>query len=111
MRWTVEFSDGVRDLYLALSPEDKAATQRIVSLLEQRGHMLSMPHSRTLGEVLRELRFTCEDVARRITYMLDPDRRAVTLTTFRKQRNNGRREVLRARRARAKHESEKKGMS
>ncbi len=37
--------------------------------------------------------------------MLDPDRRAVTLTTFRKQRQNERAEVLRARRAQATHEA------
>lgn len=108
MTWTVEFSDEVRDWYLDLSPEGKAATGRIVALLEQRGHLLSMPHSRLLGNGLRELRFTCQGVARRITYVLDPERKAVTLTTFRKQRDNERREVLRARRARraqATHES------
>lgn len=101
--WTVEFSDEVRDWYVALSPEGKAATSRIVALLEDRGHLLSMPHSRPLGGGLKELRFTCEGVARRITYVLDPDRKAVTLTTFRKQRDNERREVLRARRAQTQH--------
>lgn len=103
MRWSVEFSDEVRDWYVALSPEGKAATQRIVTLLEDHGHMLSMPHSRQLGDGLRELRFTSEGVARRITYVLDPDRSAVTLTTFRKQCSNERREVLRVRRAQAAH--------
>lgn len=105
MQWTVEFSDEVREWYVALSPEGKAATQRIVSRLESQGHMLGMPHSRQLGNGLRELRFTCERVARRITYVLDPERKAVTLTTFRKQRNNERGEVLRARRAQAKHDA------
>ncbi|TIH29838.1 type II toxin-antitoxin system RelE/ParE family toxin [Subtercola vilae] len=106
MQWTVEFSEEVREWYVALSPEGKAATQRIVARLEIQAHMLGMPHSRTLGDGLRELRFTCEGVARRITYVLDPGRKAVTLTTFRKQRNNERGEVLRARRAQAKHETE-----
>lgn len=105
MVWTVDFSNEVRDWYLSLSPEGKAATGRIVALLEERGHLLSMPHSRQLGGGLRELRFTCEGTARRITYVLDPDRKAVTLTTFRKQRDNERREVIRARRARAAHEA------
>lgn len=105
MQWMVEFSDEVREWYVALSPEGKAATQRIVARLETQGHMLGMPHSRQLGDGLRELRFTCEGVARRITYVLDPERKAVTLTTFRKQRNNERGEVLRARRAQAKHEA------
>ncbi|WP_258133039.1 MULTISPECIES: type II toxin-antitoxin system RelE/ParE family toxin [unclassified Microbacterium] len=103
----VDFSDEVRDWYLALSPEGKAATSRIVALLEERGHMLSMPHSRQLGGGLRELRFTCEGVARRITYVLDPEHKAVTLTTFRKQRDNERREAIRARRAQTTHEISK----
>ena len=107
MQWAVEFSDEVREWYVALSPEGKAATQRIVARLESQGHMLGMPHARSLGDGLRELRFTCEGVARRITYVLDPDRMAVTLTTFRKQRNNERGEVLRARRAHAKHEADR----
>lgn len=105
MQWVVEFSDEVRAWYVALSPEGKAATQRIVSRLEAQGHMLGMPHARSLSGGLYELRFTCEGVARRITYVLDPDRHAVTLTTFRKQRNNERGEVLRARRAQAHHEA------
>lgn len=103
MQWTVEFSDEVREWYLTLSPEGKAATQRIVSRLESQGHMLGMPHSRSLGDGLHELRFTCEGVARRITYVVDPDQKVFTLTTFRKQRNNERGKVLRARRAQAKH--------
>lgn len=107
MQWTVLFSDEVRDWYLDLTPEGKAAVQRIVARLESQGHTLGMPHSRSLGKGLLELRFTCEGVARRITYVLDPERKAVTLTTFRKQRNNERTEVLRARRAQAAHEARK----
>lgn len=106
MRWTVELSDEVRDWYLSLTPAGKKATQRIIALLEDRGHMLAMPHSKQLGGGLRELRFTCENVARRITYVLDPERKAVTLTTFRKQRQNERAEILRARRAQAEHEAD-----
>ena len=63
--------------------------------------MLGMPLSKQLGGGLRELRFTCEGVARRITYVLEPERKAITLTTFRKQRQNERGEILRARRAQA----------
>lgn len=103
VQWVVEFSDEVREWYVSLSPEGKAATQRIVARLEAQGFMLGMPHSRHLGDGLRELRFTCEGVARRITYVLDPGRKAVTLTTFRKQRSNERGEILRARRAQARH--------
>jgi hypothetical protein len=99
--WIVEFSEEVRTWYLGLSPAGKAATDRIVSRLEAQGHMLSMPHPKPPGDGLHELRFTCQNVARPITYVLDPGRRAVTLTTFRKQRQNERAEVIRARRAQA----------
>lgn len=58
-----------------------------------------MPHSRQLGEGLRELRFTCQDRAQRITYYIDGERRVITLTAFVKQRQNERREVQRARQA------------
>lgn len=105
MQWTVEFSEEVRTWYVALTPEGKAATRRILTRLEVQGHLLRMPHAKSLGDGLLELRFTCEGVARRITYTLDPERKAVTLTTFRKQRQNERAEVLRARRAKVEHDN------
>lgn len=105
MRWTVELSEEVHTWYVGLSPAGKAAADRSIERLAQQGHLLRMPHSRTLGGGLHELRFACEHVNRRITYLLDPDRRAVTLTTFRKQRQNERAEVLRTRRAQATHEA------
>ena len=104
MRWSVKFSDEVRLWYLSLSPGGKATTDRILERLASQGHMLRMPHSRSLDGGLFELRFTCENVNRRFTYVFDPHRKAVTLTTFRKQRQNERAEVLRARRAQAAHE-------
>ena len=67
--------------------------------------MLGMPLLKQLGGGLRELRFTCEGVVRRITYVLDPERKAITLTAFRKRRQNERGEVLRARRAQAAYQS------
>lgn len=105
MRWSVEFSDEVREWYLSLTPAGKASTDRIVERLATLGNLLRMPHSRSLDEGLYELRFTCEGVNRRITYVFDPARKAVTLTTFRKQRQNERAEILRARRAQAAYES------
>ena len=56
-----------------------------------------MPYSRALGDGLFELRFTCEGVARRVTYRFTQDGRVILLTTFRKQRQNERREITRAR--------------
>jgi hypothetical protein len=52
-----------------------------------------------LGEGLCELRFTCEGTARRVTCSIDVPRKIITLTTFREQRQNERREVARARHA------------
>lgn len=104
MRWTVEFSDEVLTWYQGLTPEGKAATRRVLARLEDAGYMLGMPLSKQLGGGLRELRFTCERVARRITYVLEPERKAITLTTFRKQRQNERGEILRARRAQAAYQ-------
>jgi hypothetical protein len=105
VRWAVEFSEEVRTWYVGLSPAGKATADRIIERLASQGNMLRMPHSRSLDGGLYELRFACENVNRRITYVLDPDRKAVTLTTFRKQRQNERGEVLRARRAQAAHEA------
>jgi hypothetical protein len=60
--------------------------------------MLRMPHAKYLGQKLYELRFALEDVSRRITYTFDEGTKVITLTTFRKQRQNEAREVTRARR-------------
>jgi putative component of toxin-antitoxin plasmid stabilization module len=57
-----------------------------------------MPLSRSLGDGLFELRFALGPTARRITYRFTRDGRIVLLTTFRKQRNNERAEIARARR-------------
>ncbi len=100
----MEFSEEVLAWYVALSPSGRAVGDRIIARLASQGYGLRMPHSRSLGDGLFELRFTCEGVNRRITYVYDPNRTAVTLTTFRKQRQNQRAEILRARRAQAAHQ-------
>lgn len=69
--------------------------------------MLGMPHNRYLSEKLWELRFRCGRVNQRITYTADPDRQLVTLTTFRKQRQNERDEVIRARKVLRHHQDTK----
>lgn len=97
--WIVELSADVLAWYRGLTPRGAAAADKAIGLLEERGHLLRMPHSRPLGDGLHELRFTCEGQARRITYKLEPRRRVIMLTTFRKQRDNERREIIRARRA------------
>lgn len=63
------------------------------------GSRARMPLSRSLGDGLFELRFTLGPTARRISYRFTRDGRIILLTTFRKQRNNERAEVGRARKA------------
>jgi putative component of toxin-antitoxin plasmid stabilization module len=58
-----------------------------------------MPLSRSLGDGLFELRFTLGTTTRRITYRFTKDNRIILLTTFRKQRNNERIQIARARQA------------
>ena len=57
--------------------------------------MLRMPHSRSLGVGLYELRFDLDTVSWRITYFFTEPMRIVLLTVFRKQRSNERHEVNR----------------
>jgi putative component of toxin-antitoxin plasmid stabilization module len=57
------------------------------------------PAPERLGERLFELRLTLGPTARRITYRFTKDGRIILLTTFRKQRNNERNEIDRARKA------------
>jgi hypothetical protein len=56
-----------------------------------------------IGALLHAVRFNREQVARRMTYTFDVDRRVITLTTFRKQRDNESREVRRARAVLKRH--------
>jgi len=74
-------------------------TDRMISRLAQRGNQLRMPHSRALGNGLFELRFAIQQntVEQRITYIFDVGRRIVTLTTFRKTRDNETNQIARAR--------------
>ncbi len=71
----------------------------VVDRLAALGPQARMPLSRSLGDGLFELRFTLGPTARRITYRFTKDGRVVLLTTFRKQRNNERHEIERARTA------------
>ncbi len=63
------------------------------------GRHCRMPLSRSLGDGLFELRFTLGPTARRITHRYTRDGTIILLTTFRKQRNNERTEIKRARQA------------
>ena len=96
--WTVEISPEVENWYATLKSKDKAMADRAFDQLAQFGPALRMPHARPLGGGLFELRFACEETVRRVTYFIDTRAKVITLTTFRKQRQNERREVARARR-------------
>ena len=71
----------------------------VIDRLATLGSSARMPLSKSLGDGLFELRFTLGSTARRITYRFTKDGRIILLTTFRKQRNNERNEITRARKA------------
>jgi len=95
--WTVELEPEVEQWMDRLSEAEFGATLPHVERLAERGNELRMPASRSLGEGLFELRFDLTRVAWRITYFFASYRRVVLLTVFRKQRQNERHEVHRAR--------------
>lgn len=97
--WRIELSEEVAEWLASLTDADFATAQRKLDLLATEGPMLRMPHAKYLGRKLHELRFALETVNRRITYTFDEGEKVITLTTFRKQRQNESREVARARRA------------
>jgi putative component of toxin-antitoxin plasmid stabilization module len=84
-----------------LDDDEWDRTVVVIERLAALGPSARMPLSRSLGDGLFELRFTLGPTARRITYRFTKDGRAILLTTFRKQRNNERAEITRARKAAA----------
>lgn len=101
--WRIELSEEVDRWVETLPPKGRAQAFRALDLLAKYGAGLRMPHSRKLDDQLWELRFRCGQVNQRITYTVEPERRVITLTTFRKQRGNERKEVQRARNLLRRH--------
>ena len=95
----IELHDEVVYWMDSLNDDEWDRTVTVIDRLAVLGSSARMPSSRSLGDGLFELRFTLGATARRITYRFTKDGRIVLLTTFRKQRNNERTEVARARRA------------
>ena len=95
--WLVELEPEVRTWLENLPPAEFATAAFHVDRLADRGARLRMPHSRSLGEGLFELRFDLGRVAQRVTFYFPGETRVVLLTVFRKQRSNERTEVSRAR--------------
>jgi len=92
-------SPEIASWYRSLQPCDQMLTDRMIARLTQHGNRLRMPHSRALGNGLFELRFAIQQntVEQRITYIFDAGRRIITLTTFRKTRDNETDQIARAR--------------
>lgn len=95
----VELHDEVADWLDTLNAREWDRVVVILDRLADLGSKARMPLSRSLGDGLFELRFTLGPTARRITYRFTKDGRMILLTTFRKQRNNERDEIARARKA------------
>jgi putative component of toxin-antitoxin plasmid stabilization module len=93
----LELHDEVVEWMDSLDDTEWDRTVVIVDRLVALGSSARMPLSRSLGDGLFELRFSLGPTARRITYRFTNDGRIILLTTFRKQRNNERTEITRAR--------------
>ncbi|MGA9278333.1 type II toxin-antitoxin system RelE/ParE family toxin [Ilumatobacter sp.] len=93
----IELHDEIVEWMAGLDSSDWDRTVAIIDRLADLGSMARVPFSRALGDGLFEIRFTLGPTARRITYRFTKDNRIILLTTFRKQRNNERAEINRAR--------------
>ena len=102
--WQVVLNAEVTRWYSSLTIRELDQADQALDRLAATGVGLAMPHIRYLTEKLWELRFRCGDVNQRITFTADPGRQIITLTTFRRQRDNERTEVRRARNVLRKHQ-------
>jgi putative component of toxin-antitoxin plasmid stabilization module len=93
----IELHDEVAAWMLDLVDSEWDRTVVVVDRLASLASLARMPFSRSLGDGLFELRFALGPTARRITYRFTASGQIVLLTTFRKQRNNERAEIVRAR--------------
>jgi hypothetical protein len=93
----IELHDEIVEWMSGLDTTEWDRTVIIIDRLADLGSMARMPFSRALGDGLFEARYALGSTARRITYRFPKDNRIILLTTFRKQRNNERAEITRAR--------------
>ena len=85
MAWgEIELEPEVEHWFNSLPQRHKGRVIDHVNLLEERGVLLGEPHTRQLRGKLRELRFTLDGEATRITYYIATGRRIILLTVFRK---------------------------
>ncbi|WP_225845451.1 type II toxin-antitoxin system RelE/ParE family toxin [Streptomyces sp. HPF1205] len=104
--WHIEIEPEVRHWLELLSDAQYDKAERAADMLAARPTTLAEPYARHLGRKVRELRFTMDGNAVRITYWLAPDRRIVLLTVFRKTRQRETAEVERAQQAQKMCEAE-----
>jgi hypothetical protein len=95
--WDVEIEPEVRAWLESLPARHFRRVERMVMLLAVDPTGLGEPHSRHLGDGLRELRPTIDGTAFRITYWLSSRRVVVLLTVFRKTRMREDAQIQRAR--------------
>lgn len=94
--WSISHSAEVEKWYGSLNNDDRRRASRAFERLKQDGPALREPQAKSLGDGLRELRFKCQGVNTRVTYHRNGNEFR-TLTVFRKQRQNERNHVERAR--------------
>lgn len=93
----VELHDEIVEWMSSLDDDEWNRTIVVIDRIADLGSTARMPFSRALGDGLFEIRFSLGPTARRITYRFAANNRIILLTTFRKQRNNERAEIARAR--------------
>ena len=93
----VELLDEIVEWLATLSEQEHDRVVVLVDRLADLGSAVALAQLRRSWQGLLELRFTLGPTSRRMTYRFTKDGRIVLLTTFRKQRNNERAEIERAR--------------
>ncbi|MFI9580986.1 type II toxin-antitoxin system RelE/ParE family toxin [Streptomyces sp. NPDC052236] len=104
--YVIEIEPEVQQWLPNLSPQRYRQVEEKAELLAEYPTTLSEPHSRYLGDGVRELRLSLGGNAVRITYWLPAGKRIVLLTVFRKTKMREDTEVKRARRAKQLCEAE-----
>ncbi|WP_406173053.1 type II toxin-antitoxin system RelE/ParE family toxin [Streptomyces sp. NBC_00996] len=104
--YVIELEPEVRRWLEILPPRHYRQAEEKAELLASSPTTLGEPHSRNLGEGVRELRFILDGNAIRVTYWLAPGRRIILLTVFRKTAMREVAEVKRAKQAKVLCEAE-----
>ncbi|MFF2086189.1 type II toxin-antitoxin system RelE/ParE family toxin [Nocardia sp. NPDC058176] len=92
----LEVEPEVREWLESLSDDHYGRALYRAEMLVEQANTLGEPYSRHLGGKVRELRFSLDGRAVRVTYWLAPQRRVVLLTVFYKTRQRESGEVARA---------------